>query len=120
MNAQTRLGTVYADIDASSQARAGMFASARIELAPSTARVVPSMSVLIRDGRSVVALLGDGAVTSKVTMRVVTIGRRMGNEVEITDGLNEHDRVVTQGASFLGDGDLVRLVEPSGKPTTKG
>jgi RND family efflux transporter MFP subunit len=113
MNAQTRLATIYAEIDPGSRARAGMYASARIELPAAPARVVPAMSVVLRDGRSVVAKLGERNGTLAVTLQRVTVGRRVGNEVEVIEGLNDHDRVVVQGAGFLGDGDLVNVVRQS-------
>ncbi len=109
MSVQTRLGVVFADIDAGSAARAGMFAAARIELPPSPARVVPAVSVLVRDGHNVVAAIETGRDGPVVSIRRVTVGRRLGNEVEITEGLSNGARVVARGANFLDDGDLVKL-----------
>jgi RND family efflux transporter MFP subunit len=120
MNAQTRLGTVFADVDGGSNARAGMFAAAHIELPSSPARVVPAVSVLIRDGRSVVALLENGRDGPTVSIRRVTVGRRSGDEVEIVDGLSGNARVVARGANFLGDGDLVKLSDAHPKPGLEG
>ncbi len=120
MNPQTRLGTAYADIDAGSTARPGMFASARIELPSAPARVVPATSVLVRDGRSVVALLDESSSVVSVRIRTVVTGRRLGSEVEIVDGLKESDRIVKEGASFLGDGDAVRLITPAATVDKKG
>ena len=120
MNAQTRLGIVFADIDGGSNARAGMFAAARVELPPSPARVVPAVSVLIRDGRSVVALLEKGRDGPVVSIRRVTVGRRSGNEIEITEGLSSDARVVARGANFLDDGDLVKLSDANPKLGLKG
>lgn len=110
MNPSTRLGTVYADIATASHARAGTYTSACIELLARSALVVPAASVLSRDGRSVVAVLTGDSGHSTISMDRVTTGRRRGDEVEIVDGLNERDLVV-RGASFLGDGDQVRLVD---------
>jgi RND family efflux transporter MFP subunit len=112
MNAQTRLATLYARIAPGSRARAGMYASARIELAPTPARVVPAMSVVVRDGHAFVAKLADRQGALAVTLQRVTVGRRMGSEVEVVDGLADDDRIVVQGAGFLGDGDLVKVVGP--------
>ncbi len=120
MNAQTRLGLVFADIDGGSNARAGMFAAARIELPASPARVVPAVSVLIRDGRNVVALLEKGRDGPVVSIRRVTVGRRSGSEVEITEGLGSDARVVARGANFLDDGDLVKLSDGNQKPGLEG
>jgi hypothetical protein len=108
-----RLGTVYADLDPGSRARAGMFATGHVVFTQSPALVIPSQSVVIRDGRSFVLRLADASVTPKVSLQAVTVGRREGSEVEILDGLSDDVRVVVQGAGFLNDGDFVRLADKS-------
>ena len=108
LDPQTRLGIVYADLEAGGPARAGMYANGRITLQASHALVLPAECVVIRDGRSYVAKLADGAMPS-VALLPVTTGRRDARDVEILDGLAAADRVVAQGAGFLNDGDVVRL-----------
>ena len=88
-----------------------MFVAARIELQPSPSLVVPAVSIIVRDGYSLVAVVENGHAGPTVAMRRVTTGRRLGSEVEIVDGIKPGDRVVASGASFLGDGDLVKLPE---------
>ncbi len=106
----TRLAIVYADIDPGSNARAGMYAEGRIELEQSAALVVPAQSVIIRDGRSHVPTLAEEGAVSTIVLRRVTVGRRLGEEIEITEGLDAGQRIVVQGAGFLNDGDIVRVV----------
>src|SRR5690606_730615 len=65
-------------------------------------------AVLLRDGFSYVLRVGP---ESKVIETKVTVGRRVGNRIEITSGLDPSERVVESGGSFIGDGDLVRVVE---------
>ena len=48
---------------------------------------------------------------SKVSEAKVTVGRRVGDRVEITGGLDAAARVVASGGGFLADGDTVRVVE---------
>ena len=109
LDPQSRLGIVYADLDADSHARAGMYASGRVMLESTAALVVPAESVVIRDGRNyAVALDGPGA-TPKVSLRPVTIGRREGREVEVVRGIGVDQRVVVRGAGLLNDGDVVRV-----------
>jgi RND family efflux transporter MFP subunit len=109
LDPQSRLGIVYADIEAGSHARAGMYANGKVTLANTAALVVPAESVVIRDGRSyVLVMTRDGAV-AKVSLRAVTVGRREGEEVEVVTGLDGTERVVAQGAGFLDEGDVVRL-----------
>lgn len=104
---QTRLGIVYADIDPGSTARAGMYAKGKVVLTESHAVTVPAASVVIRDGRSYVPKLMDG---DRISMQAVTVGRRQGNDVEILSGIATADKVIVQGAGFLSDGDMVRIV----------
>ncbi|HEY4316023.1 MAG TPA: efflux RND transporter periplasmic adaptor subunit [Herbaspirillum sp.] len=120
LDAQSRLGIVYADLVAGSLARAGMYASGRIELGQSPALAIPAQSVVIRDGRSYVLKLADDSATPKVVQQAVTVGRRNGADAEIVQGLNEADRIVVQGAGFLNDGDTVRLAASaqSAKPAS--
>ena len=55
----------------------------------------------------------DGALT--VSARRIRLGRRLGDQVEVLDGLREGERVVTHGNEGLSDGQAVRLVSPLGK-----
>jgi RND family efflux transporter MFP subunit len=109
LDPQSRLGIVYADLDAGSPARAGMYANGRVALDNTAALVVPAESVVIRDGRNYVVALEDTGSTPKVSLLPVTIGRREGREVEVARGLDAHQRVVVRGAGLLNDGDFVRV-----------
>jgi len=111
LDQQSRLGIVYADLLPGSKARAGMYAAGRIVLAESPALTVPAASVVIRDGRSYVLKLQSDAITAPVALQPVQAGRRQGAEIEIVQGVSETDHVVVQGAGFLNDGDLVRIVQ---------
>jgi len=108
---QTRLALVYVDLPPSLSndmpLKAGMFASGRFELGASNALTVPQQSVAVRDGFSYVFRLnGD----SRVSQVKVTTGRRLGDRVEIVQGLDAGVPVVVSGAGFLNDGDLVRNI----------
>ncbi len=119
LDAQSRMGTVYADIPRDGGARAGMYAAGRIVIAQLPALVVPASSVVIRDGRSYVFRLREDGGATRVTAQAVSVGRRQRDEVEITDSLRDGDRVVLQGAGVLDDGDIVRIARPAtGSPLT--
>lgn len=111
LDAQTRLGIVYADILPGSRARAGMYAEGAIAVGRSPALVVPAECIVIRDGRTYVMMLPSSGERSIVRLRGVTTGRRHGDGVEITRGLARAERLVRRGAAFLDDGDMVDIVD---------
>ena len=113
LDPQSRLGLVYADIEPGSHAQPGMYASGIIAMQVDKALNIPAVSVIIRDGRSYVFTVSSGT-TGKVLQKLVTTGRHQDGDVEIKSGLTEGERVVTQGAGFLNDGDIVRIADDTG------
>ena len=108
VDAQTRNGIVYVDLAASAEARAGMFARGDFDLGKSQGLTLPQSAVLLRDGFSYVLRVG---ADNKVSETKVSVGRRVGDRIEITGGLDAAARVVASGGGFLTDGDLVRVVD---------
>ena len=112
---QTRSALVYVDlpqIDPKKEPpqapfKAGMFASGRFELGSSQAMTVAQQSVVVRDGFSYVFRLNADQRVSQVK---VQLGRRIGNRIEVLDGIASDTRIVLAGAGFLNEGDLVRVV----------
>ncbi|EHR73032.1 RND family efflux transporter, MFP subunit [Burkholderiales bacterium JOSHI_001] len=104
----TRNGLVYVDLPAPGAARAGMFARGELELGRDSALTLPQTAVLLRDGFAYVFLVG---ANNKVAQVKVGVGRRVGDRVELTSGLQREARVVATGAGFLADGDTVRVVD---------
>lgn len=120
VNVQTRNGLVYVDLPVGAPARDGMFARGEFDLGSNRAMTLPQSAVQLRDGFSYVLRIGSD---SRVTQTKVTVGQRSGARIEITSGIDASARVVASGGAFLGDGDLVRVVEdPSaadgGKPVS--
>lgn len=107
---ETRQALVYADIDAGSAARAGMYVEGSIGLARTPALVVPAASVVVRDGRNRVFTLNASGTHGHVSAREVAVGRRHDREVEIASGLEAGEWIVEEGAGFLADGDRVQIV----------
>ena len=105
---QTRNGIVFVDLPASGTARAGMFARGEFEVGSGSGLTLPQSAVMLRDGFSYVLRVGPD---SKVTQAKVSVGRRVGDRIEITAGLDAAARVVAAGGGFLGDGDTVRVVD---------
>ncbi len=119
LDAQSRMAIAYADILPGSSAHAGMYASGTISMETRPALVVPAVSIIIRDGRTYVFTVGDAVPSGnaqknealhKVAQQPVTTGRHKGSDVEIAAGLDSGARVVMQGAGFLNEGDIVRVV----------
>ncbi|HEY8906203.1 MAG TPA: efflux RND transporter periplasmic adaptor subunit [Rhodoferax sp.] len=142
VDAQTRNGLVYVDLARAGQFFAGppqeklapsggsavraatsvgasfkpgMFARGEFELGSSDALTVVQTAVLVRDGFSYVMRVG---ADNRVGQLKVQTGRTQGDQVEILSGLKPDDRLVATGASFLSDGDLVRVVDAT-RPTSK-
>ena len=116
---QTRNALVYVDlpsIQQNSAIKAGMFAQGTFQLGRSNAVTVPQQAVVPRDGFNYLLLLqGD----SRVKEFKVETGRRVGERVEITTALPPDAQVVVQGAGFLNDGDLVRVVDAPRLPAVE-
>ncbi|MCY7316597.1 MAG: efflux RND transporter periplasmic adaptor subunit [Rubrivivax sp.] len=119
VDAATRNGLVYVDLPAAvasvatSPIKAGMFARGEFELGRSPALTLPQSAVLLRDGFSYVFKLG---ADNRVAQAKVSVGRRVGDRIEILQGLDPTARVVASGAGFLADGDTVRVVESPAAP----
>lgn len=118
LSADSRMALVYADIHPGSNARAGMYATGKVGLTTSPALVVPSSSVVVRDGRSYAFVVARQCDTGRVTAHAVKAGRRQGPRVEIVSGLSEGMDVADSGAGFLADGDRVRIARPIGRHST--
>jgi HlyD family secretion protein len=110
VDAQTRNGLVYVDLAAGSVARAGMFARGEFLLGSSSALTLPQSAVVLRDGFSYALRVG---ADSKVREVKLGVGRRVGERIEITSGLDAAAQVVLSGGGFLTDGDTVRVVATS-------
>jgi HlyD family secretion protein len=115
VDATTRNGIVYVDLPASALSaglRAGMFASGKLEIGQSQGLTLPQTAVLLREGFSYVFKVD---AKGKVSQAKVQVGRRIGNRIEVTKGLEPQADVVASGVGFLSDGDTVRVVK--GQPS---
>ena len=112
VDAQTRNGLVYVDLPGAGGARPGMFAAGEIELGSAPALTLPQSAVLLRDGFPLVLRVG---AESRVTLVKVGTGRRVGDRIEITSGLDGTERIVASGGAFLAEGDTVRVVDAPAK-----
>ncbi len=105
----TRLGRVRIFLGANPSLRIGAFARGEIETAKSRGLAVPSTAVTFEAGAPYVLVL-DG---DTVRHRVLKTGLTMGDLVEVKQGLQEGDFVVTRAGTFLRDGDKIQAVKPN-------
>jgi RND family efflux transporter MFP subunit len=114
---QTRVGLVYVDLPSPSGAQMGatflpgMFAKGEFELGKSSGLTVPQQAVVVRDGFSYVFRLNPD---QRVSQLKVQVGRRVGERLEVLQGLDAQAVLVASGAGFLNDGDLVKQVAAPG------
>jgi RND family efflux transporter MFP subunit len=113
---QTRLGIARIAIPAASDLRPGMYARAEIDVGTQPALAIPSSAVVYREGQPGAYVIGRG---DTVSFTRVTPGVRQGDLVAIGSGLAAGQRVVVQGAGFLGEGDRVRVAAAASAPAAR-
>lgn len=113
---QTRNALVYVGLGAgSAKVRAGSFASGEFVFGNTPALTLPQSALVMRDGFTWVFLLGSRESEGhRVQLVKVETGRQEGERVEILKQLPPGAQAVVQGAGFLQDGDLVKVVAPQG------
>ena len=89
--------------------RAGMFAT--VSLVTNTRRDVPVIprEAVINTYGSWLVFVVDGGNTAR--RRTITLGLENENSIEVLEGLEMGDLVVSAGQNFLSDGDPVRVVD---------
>ena len=107
----TRTFTVEVVVDNNySTLRPGMFARAKVNFGSNNSVVIPDVAVVKQQGsgeRFVYVLNEDGTVT----YQKVVLGRRMGAEYEVLEGIADGAKVVTGGQIRLKDGIKVTVNE---------
>lgn len=106
VDAQTRLGVARIALNPGSGLRPGMFARAAIDIGAQPAVVVPSDSIVFREGKPGVYVIG---ARNAVHFTPITTGARNGDQIQVVTGLQAGQRVVVRGAGFLGEGDVVTV-----------
>lgn len=116
VDAATRTGLVFVDLAGPTAGdkvtagafKPGMYARGEFDLGSSGALTVPQTAVVVRDGFSYVSRVG---ADNRISQLKVQTGRVVGDQIEIQSGVKPEDKLVASGASFLAEGDLVRVVE---------
>lgn len=113
----TRSVTVRAIIDNHERLlRPGMLLSVEVLAEQKSALTVPERAVLQIGDQAFVFTIDD---EQRATRREVSLGLRQGGLVEITDGLEDGERVVTDGVVKLRDGIAVRVAESEPSKTAR-
>ncbi|WP_439608664.1 efflux RND transporter periplasmic adaptor subunit [Hydrogenophaga sp.] len=105
---QTRNILVFVDLPRHADLKAGTFAKGFFDLGQSDALTVPSQSIVVRDGSNYVFVID---AQNKANQRKVQTGRRVDERVEVLEGLQPDEAVALQGAGFLNEADLVKVVQ---------
>ncbi len=113
VDAQTRNALVYVDVPQNPGVKAGMFAKGEFALGSANALTLPQQALVLRDGFTYAMRL---EATNKVSQIKLQTGRRVGDAVEILQGVKAGEKYVASGAAFLTDGDTVRVVLQAKEP----
>jgi HlyD family secretion protein len=103
---QTRNALVYVDLPQHPEVKAGMFARGEFAIGNAQALTLPQQALVLRDGFTYAMRID---ANNKVAQVKLQTGRRVGDLVEISQGVKAGDRFVGSGAAFLADGDTVRV-----------
>jgi RND family efflux transporter MFP subunit len=107
VDAQTRTGTLYADLPTPGPLKPGVYVEGRIVTGDGQALTIPTAAIVQRDGHNYVFTVTDKQQASR---HRVSTGQAVQGRTAILEGLKAGDQVVVDGAGFLGEGDRVRVV----------
>ena len=106
---QTRLGLARITLPISSPFRPGNYGTALIDAGETPALAAPEQAIVYHDGRPGIYVL---SADNRARFVSVVTGERMNGLVQIAQGLQPGQRIVTQGGGFISDGDKVTVVAP--------
>jgi multidrug efflux pump subunit AcrA (membrane-fusion protein) len=110
VNAQTRNGYVLVTLADSSGIIAGVYAHGSFDVSggKKILQSLPQSAVMQRGSATYVLLAGSDG---RVHERIVKVGQRNGDRIEIKQGLKANEPVVESGGSFLTEGDVIQVVK---------
>lgn len=107
VDSTTRNVLVYVDLPMDVNIKAGMYAKGELVLGASSVLSLPQQALVLRDGFTYAMRLDSASKVSQVKLQT---GRRVGDNVEVLQGTKAGERFVASGASFLANGDTVKMV----------
>ncbi len=110
VNPQTRYGYALVTLPDSSGIIAGAFVHGTFDISggKKTLQSLPQSAIMQRGVTTYALVVGDD---SRVHERVVKVGQRSGDRVEIKQGLKANEPVIESGGAFLTEGDVVQIVK---------
>jgi RND family efflux transporter MFP subunit len=103
-------GSVLVELQADSAEGAlkpGAFAQVHFPLSTGAhALTLPASALIVGDRGTAVAVVGPD---DRVTMRLIRVGRDLGDKIEVAAGLNGGERIVDSPPDALSNGDKVRI-----------
>ena len=105
--------TVTAEIhipNAARELRPGMYGNARVIFGSASRILIPDGAIVKQQGSGVktIFVLGED---NAVALRVVELGRHLGDQYEVLSGLEEGETVITSGQGALRNGTKVNVLE---------
>jgi HlyD family secretion protein len=103
----TRLGRIRVALEPNAALKVGVFGRGVVTLQEREGLAIPLSSVLYGEkGQTSVQIVQD----NKVDTRIVKLGINQEGLVEVLEGLNNKDQVITRAGPFLRSGDRVKIV----------
>jgi RND family efflux transporter MFP subunit len=110
VSSQTRYGYALITLPDSSGIIAGAFAHGTFDISDGkkSLQSLPQSAVLQRGSMTYVLVVGED---NHVHERTVTVGQRIGDRIQIKQGLKTNEPVIESGGAFLTEGDVVLVVK---------
>ena len=86
----------------------GAFITAKILLEQRQDVIVIPIAAVVKNGEQTICC---GVVDGKIEHRPIRLGLRVGDEVEVSEGITENDRIVLARANSLQPGQTVDVIE---------
>lgn len=115
LDEQTRTLRVEADFpNKDGSLLPGMYGQIRYELKQGGGPlIIPSSALVFGADGTRVAVIGEG---NKITFQPISLGRDLGTELEVTQGLTGDERIVANPGERLADGIEVTIAQPKAAP----
>ncbi|WP_227430914.1 efflux RND transporter periplasmic adaptor subunit [Psychrobacter sp. I-STPA6b] len=119
----SRQVSIYATLQNSPLARAGMYQRGTFLLGSEGGQTLPMSAIVSEDGYNYVMLVeqekdAQGNEFYRIKRKKVSLGERQDDRVVIEDPLPASAAIVRQGGGFLNDGDVVRVAGVSASNTS--